>query len=154
MDAFAETAYRVRGGRAVGRKSKEDTSQLRRKRGGDILLRSAHTRPWRVRKVGQESAGHLVQDLLRPQLPPPQAVWEEVQARPPTPLVPVAPPRSSCHVPQSRPISARCAEARDSNCGAVGSLRTELSRPQRPLRADHGAPHRGPRAIPGHQAGE
>lgn len=73
--------------------------------------------------------------------------------RPTPPRVLVAPPHSSRHVPQRRPISARCAQARNSNCGTVG-LRSALVRLQPPLPADNGAPHRGARAVPGHKAGE
>lgn len=71
------------------------------------------------------------------------------------PRVPEAPPRSSRHVPPRRPISVRSAQARDSNCGAAGSLGSALGRPPPPpLRTGHGAPHRGARSVPGHQAGE
>ena len=75
----------------------------------------------------------------------------EGAAHRPLPGAPTAPPRSSRHVPPRRPISACSAWARDSNCGAwdsgIGAGR------RRGVRA-HGAPHRGARAIPGHQAGE
>lgn len=69
---------------------------------------------------------------------------------------PVSPPLSSRHVSPRRPISVRSAQARDSNCGAASSRGSALGRPSPPppLRTGHGAPHRGARPVPGHQAGE
>lgn len=61
--------------------------------------------------------------------------------------------RSSCHVPSPCPISVRNLQACDSNCGAASSgVPAGVAR--RLLRVGNGAPHRGPRAVPGHQAGE
>lgn len=68
---------------------------------------------------------------------------------------PVSPPLSSRHVSPHHPISVRSAQARDSNCGAASSRGSALGRPPPPpLRTGHGAPHRGARPVPGHQAGE
>ncbi|KAM7320886.1 hypothetical protein ACRRTK_020139 [Alexandromys fortis] len=58
---------------------------------------------------------------------------------------------SSCHVPSPCPISVRNLQACDSNCGAASSG-VPASVARRLLRVGYGAPHRGTRAVPGHQA--
>lgn len=71
------------------------------------------------------------------------------------PRVLVSPPLSSRHVSWRHPIGFRSAQVRDSNCGVAGSRGSALGRPPPPpLRTSHGAPYRGARPVPGHQAGE
>lgn len=48
---------------------REDSSQVRPRRGGDTHVRPVDTRSWRVRKEGQESAGHLAQGPCAPPAP-------------------------------------------------------------------------------------
>lgn len=125
----------MQGGRAAG---KSERGRVRPRAG----WRHPHTGSLHpvVRAEGQDGqqtssvAGPGVQFRQRQRVPEEAAPWPSACS-----CIPAGPPRSSRHVPPHRPISARSAPARNSNCGAAGSRGS--------ARAGSGRSRRGVRAM-------